>query len=148
MPSARQIAANRRNALRSSGPRTSMHGLSVGAHLITAEVERLASAIIGDRESATREQALAIAESELMLMRVRTLRTMIFEQMLTKVRADNNQEPDKRIHELDQHGRAASGMSAPRLLLIDQLKRLERYDRRSFSRRQRAIQRLEDLKAG
>jgi hypothetical protein len=51
--------------------------------LPAAEVDRLATAIGGENaDAAQREQALIIAESELTLLRVRAVRTRIFEQML------------------------------------------------------------------
>jgi hypothetical protein len=49
---------------------------------LPAEVDRLATAIGGENaDAAQREQALIIAESELTLLRVRAVRTRIFEQM-------------------------------------------------------------------
>ena len=97
MASDRKIAANRRNARRSSGPRTVAGKLTVSRNAlrhglaaatirdlgIAAEVDRLATAIGSENADAVqREQALIIAESEITLLRVRTIRTRIFEQML------------------------------------------------------------------
>jgi hypothetical protein len=129
MTSDRKIAANRRNARRSSGPRTTAgklevsrnalrHGLAAMTHLnpgIAPELNRLATAIVGEHaDPAAREQALMVAESELTLLRVRALRTKIFEQILP----------------------------APGSSQLDQLTKLERYERRALSRRQQAIQRI------
>jgi hypothetical protein len=132
MSSARQIAANRRNAQRSSGPRTAAgkkkvgdnalrHGLAAAASRdpnIDTQINRLAKAIAKEARDATqREQASVIAESEIMLLRVRAARINIFEQVL-------------------------SGMGAEGVIGRSQLKqmnRLERYERRALSRRQRAI---------
>src|SRR5262249_35903780 len=97
MTSERKIAANRRNAQRSSGPRTVRgklrvsrnalrHGLAAATLRdvgIAAELDCLATAIgCEDADAGQREQALIIAESELTLLRVRAVRTNIFEQML------------------------------------------------------------------
>src|SRR6478735_3100749 len=96
-----KIAANRRNSRRSSGPRTAQgklrvsrnalrHGLAVVAHrapAMAAELDRLATAVGGEHaDAAAREQALIIAESELTLLRVRAVRTNIFEQVLLATR--------------------------------------------------------------
>jgi hypothetical protein len=132
MSSARQIAANRRNAQRSSGPRTAAgkkkvgdnalrHGLAAAALRdpeIDSQIERLAKALVREARDATpREQALVIAESEITLLRVRAARINIFEQVLS--------------------GMGAEGVIGQSQL--EQLERLERYERRALSRRQRAI---------
>lgn len=123
-----------RNALR--------HGLAVIAHrapAVDTELDRVATAIGGEyADPAQRERALIIAETELTLLRVRAMRTNIFEQMLLAAGAEDVGEPSEPLQ--------------PRLrtrtLLethVEQLRRLERYERRAFSRRQCAIRRLLDL---
>src|SRR5262249_1047740 len=112
MASDRKIAANRRNSLRSSGPRTVAgklavsrnalrHGLAAAIprdQAIDAEVECLATAIRGENaDAAQREQALIIAESELTLLRVRALRTSIFEQMLLVTAAAGAQQSSEQL---------------------------------------------------
>ena len=138
MASDRKSAANRRNSRRSSGPRTVAgklkvsrnalrHGLAAATLRdsgIAAEVDRLATAIGGENaDAAQREQALIIAENEITLLRVRTVRTKIFEQLLAATGA-----------ELGRGGAGGIGSSH-----FEQLRRLERYERRAFSRRQSAI---------
>ncbi len=132
MSSARQIAANRRNAQRSSGPRTAAgkkkvggnalrHGLAAAASRdpnIDSQIKRLAKAIAKEARDATqREQASVIAESEITLLRVRAARINIFEQVLSGIGTEG-----------------VIGRSQ-----LEQLNRLERYERRALSRRQRAI---------
>jgi hypothetical protein len=151
MTSATKIAANRRNARRSSGPRTAAgkqtvsrnalrHGLSALPHRtpeIAAELDRLANIVAGeDADPAQREQALIIAESELSLLRVRAVRTNILEQM----RATAAEEGGSRG---DQANAVLPGVIGGAYL--DQLRRLERYERRAFSKRQAAIRRLLDV---
>src|SRR6476660_2470049 len=112
MASDRKIAANRRNSRRSSGPRTVAGKLTVSRNAlrhglaaaiprdpaIDGEVDRLATAIGGENADASqREQALIIAESELTLLRVRALRTSIFEQMSLVTAAADAQEPSKHM---------------------------------------------------
>jgi len=97
MASNRQIAANRRNAGRSTGPRTSAgkkraarnadrHGL--GATLISGaehekRVERLARKIAGNaRHPLILECARAAAEAELQLARVRRAKVILTERIM------------------------------------------------------------------
>src|SRR6516165_2777813 len=153
MASDRKIAANRRNSRRSSGPRTVAGKLKVGRNAlrhglaaatlrdsgIAAEVDRLATAIGGENAAAAqREQALVVAESELTLLRVRAVKTSIFEQMLLATGARDTQEPSEQLIERRRVG--VIGRSH-----VEQLRRLERYERRAFSRRQSAIRRLLDV---
>src|SRR5262249_24689097 len=153
MASDRKIAANWRNSRRSSGPRrvegkltvsrnALRHGLAASIPrdpAIAGEVDRLATAIGGENaDAAQREQALVISESELTLLRVRALRTSIFEQMLLVTAAAGAQEPSERL--LRRQGAGEIGRSP-----FEQLRRLERYERRALSRRQSAIRKLLDV---
>jgi hypothetical protein len=155
MASDRKSAANRRNSRRSSGPRTVAgklkvsrnalrHGLAAATLRdsgIAAEVDRLATAIGGENaDAAQREQALIIAESQLTLLRVRAVRTSIFEQMLVATGAADTQEPSEQL--LGRQRAGVIGRSH-----FEQLRRLERYERRAFSRRQSAIRTLLDVQA-
>src|SRR5215469_16284655 len=150
MASDRKIAANRCNSRRSCGPRTVAGKLTVSRNAlrhglaaatlrdsgIAAEVDRLATAIGSENaDAAQREQALIIAESELTLLRVRAVKTSIFEQMLVATGAADTQEPSEQLI-----GRERVGVIARSH--VEQLRRLERYERRAFSRRQSAIRRL------
>ena len=97
----------------------------------------MATAIAGENADAVqREQALIIAESELSLLRVRAVRTNILEQM----RATAAEEGGSRG---DQANAVLPGVIGGAYL--DQLRRLERYERRAFSRRQGAIRKLLDV---
>jgi hypothetical protein len=148
MTSATKIAANRRNARRSSGPRTAAgkqtvsrnalrHGLSALPHRtpeIAAELDRWANIVAGeDADPVQREQALIIAESELLLLRVRAVRTNVLEQMLATEGSSRG----------DRANAVLPGVIGGACL--DQLRRLERYERRAFSKRQAAIRRLLDV---
>jgi hypothetical protein len=148
MASDRKIAAGRRNSRQSSGPRTVAGKLTVSRNAlrhglaaatlrdagIAAEVDRLATAIGGEHaDAAQREQALIIAESELSLLRVRGVRTNILEQML----ATEGSSRGDRVNAM------LPGVIGGAYL--DQLRRLERYERRAFSARQRAIRILLDV---
>src|SRR5262249_3675968 len=89
MTSQKKILTNRLNAKRSTGPRTSQgkarassnawrHGWAVGktvAFAVSADVERMAKAICGDHASpALYEQAVIIAECEMVLLKLRAAR--------------------------------------------------------------------------
>ena len=89
MTSERRLAANRKNAKRSTGPRTArgklrvrsnavQHGLATTAlrhPALAIEVQRIAKAICaGSKSQLQFDRALSIAESELMLTKVRSTR--------------------------------------------------------------------------
>jgi hypothetical protein len=95
MASERQIAANRRNARRSTGPRTSAgksrasrnayrHGLSVSVGASTPlapQLEKLARKIAGNAiDAITLEHAREIAQAELDLARVRGVKVALIER--------------------------------------------------------------------
>jgi hypothetical protein len=134
MTSDRKIAANRRNSQQSTGPRSVQakqrsrgnalrHGLravALRSPAISAEADRLATAISGkDADEAEREQALIIAESELILMQVRAARVDVIEQMVA-LTATPKPERDNQS-------------------CLEQLMRLDGYERRALSRRKRAL---------
>jgi hypothetical protein len=138
MTSEAKIAANRRNAQRSTGPRTALaksrvrrnalkHGLAalvVGDRGVATEVERVAAATWGAADCLEREQALIVAEAQITLKRVRRARAHIMEQMA----ASATQDPNTR-----------DSASMVGVSYLDQLLRLERYERRALARRKRAM---------
>jgi len=96
--SARRLAANRANAKRSTGPKTARgkaearrnalrHGLAAVSLLnaaVSKQIEVIANAICGpDAPPLLREQALAIAENEVMVLQVRAARIRATERMRT-----------------------------------------------------------------
>ena len=94
MATERQIAANRRNAVKSTGPRSSAgkrrarrnsyrHGLSVGAAGQCAEqVERLARKIAGaGADAMVLEQARSVAQAQLDLTQIRRMRASLIQRM-------------------------------------------------------------------
>ena len=109
--------------------------------IATTEVDRLATAICGkDADLADREQALIIAESELVLLRVRAARVHVIEQM---VPFTATQEPDvTRCASVSVH-EATNDLSC-----LNQLMTLEGYERRAVSRRERALRSLFPMIAG
>ena len=95
MTGARQIAANRRNASRSTGPRSThgksrsarnamKHGLSLSVlqdPVLAPEVARLAAEISGGNNELL-ELAVPIAEAQVLLLRARRVRTELINQAL------------------------------------------------------------------
>lgn len=131
MVSDKQIAANRRNAKKSTGPTTESgkrrsrrnavrHGLAICADrdpLLRGDVERLAQIISSARnEPQITWLAHDAAVAQIDLLRIRKIRASIFEAFY---RSDQSAKNVEQLHE--------------------QLKKLDRYERRAFSRRQRAL---------
>ena len=129
MTSAKQIAANRRNASRSTGPVTAQgkdrasrnalrHGLSVPvcrASAVAADIGEFALQLVGDAASRTEiDLARAVAEAQLELVRIHYEKQLVL----------------------------TSSVSSPE---INAIKRLDRYERRAKSRRKRALSGLSKL---
>jgi hypothetical protein len=132
MTSERQIAANRKNAKKSTGPRSDAgravsrhnarrHGLATGIGCDPAfrdDIEKLARLLSrAGGKVKVGEFAREAAEAHLEVLRIRRFRAELY----------------ARMHFLG----AASSESL--LELGEQLERLERYERRAFSRRKRAF---------
>ncbi|HEY1363980.1 MAG TPA: hypothetical protein VGF60_17200 [Xanthobacteraceae bacterium] len=130
MTSAARIAANRRNALRSSGPRSTAgkarsaqnsrrHGLTaaVADPDWSQEVSDFAQAIAGSAPGPQRwELACRIAAAQVDVARARTARCLLYPELF----------------------RDAGGV--PRLAALD------RYERRAFSRRRAGLSEFEELR--
>jgi hypothetical protein len=130
--SKRQIGANQTNAQKSTGPRSKAgkeassrnalrHGLAISIGSDPAfrdDIEKLAIALSGSEKTQNLYGiAREAAEATLELSRIRKLRTSLFE----KLHATGPLDPD-RLAELNTN-----------------LAKLERYERRAFSRRKHAL---------
>jgi hypothetical protein len=133
MPSERKIAANRSNAQKSTGPRSKAgrqrrnalrHGLAIGIRTDPAysdDIEQLAKIISRARGMQhVSDIARDAAEAELDLTRIRKIRASLFETIYFADTADPDRLAD----------------------LNDKLNKLERYERRAYSRRNRALRGL------
>ena len=130
MSSDRQILANQNNAKKSTGPRSQVgrevsrrnahrHGLAIEIGSDPAfqdDIEKLSQTLSSDAQFAP-AHARETAEAEIDLMRIRKVRARLFE---TYYFTDN--APSEGL-----------------LKLNEKLAKLERYERRAFSRRKRAM---------
>jgi hypothetical protein len=132
MPSLRQIEANRNNAKKSTGPRSvagreavrrnaRRHGLAVaigGDPAFHEDVEKLAKALsLASGAQQVSEHAREAAEAELDLKRIRKVRAFLFEKLYFADTAAPDGITDLNV----------------------KLAKLERYERRAFSKRKRAL---------
>jgi hypothetical protein len=136
VPSDRQIAANRNNAKKSTGPRSDAgleasrrnarrHGLAIAIGTDPAfqdEIEKLAKTLSLSRGvQHVDERAREAAEAELDLLRIRKVRAWVLERLYF----------------------AGNGATSSNLAEVnDKLAKLERYERRAFSRRKRALREM------
>ena len=131
MASERQIAANRRTAKKSSGPRSAdgkarsrrnalCHGLSIASRAIPAfqqDVMLLARALSPAGEDIG-DAALIAADGEIDLLRIRKYRAALIEE-----------------------SRGRAGLVS--IDLANKLDKLERYERRAFARRNKALRAID-----
>jgi hypothetical protein len=131
MASEKQIAANRKNAEKSTGPKTESgkrksrsnavrHRLAIGADrdpTLRENVEKLAGILSSARNEAQITQfAQDAAVAQIDLLRIRKIRASFFEAFYKN---------DQSAEDVEQ--------------LSEQLRKLDRYERRAFSRRRRAL---------
>src|SRR5262245_35747297 len=115
----RQVAANRRNAQRSTGPRTAAakartarnarrHGLAIPLARDPAacvESERLAAALVGRSVTPARlEQARVAAEAELELRRVRAYRKALLDRKAAELAVHRPAHADQHAAPADLGG--------------------------------------------
>jgi hypothetical protein len=165
MTSETKRAGNRRNAARSTGPKSAAgkkrasqnalrHGLAIPLRqdaAARAEIERIAKLICGDGASGLEhELALIRAESEILLQRARMARVAIIERAMNAAHVRPGQGQTR------AHGRGAGTDASATAASTDiqalrqealrealpQLVRLERYARPAFIRADRAARRL------
>ena len=130
MATEKQIAANRTNALRSTGPKTAAgrarsgrnafrHGLSLTMEMdadVSVKIDALVAAFAGDNPDYNRQLALTeIAQAQLELLRIRKVRA----HMLAGAKLE---EGDPKV--------------------LQRLRALDRYERLAHSRRRRAFREL------
>ena len=142
MTSAAKIEANRRNAQRSTGPRSKAgkarvarnafkHGLSVaiGADDFHAERDELVQAFEGQFDSAKNSEAFSrLVEGQIELQRVRRSKAELLNRAATRLKASYS--------DIEECVAVGFGQNAKLLLASD------RYERRALSKRRRALRKL------
>jgi hypothetical protein len=170
MTSTKKITANRANARKSTGPRTLRgkasasrnalrHGLAtiqLPELEVSSRIKRIAKKIVGDNAGpAQYEQAVIIAESEIMLLNVRAASVAIVKLHgsagPTAIDPVNSIVAElgggaKVVSEKGMPNHSFDDLDATRRALPELMK-LERYERRAMARRRRAIRRLMVLRA-
>jgi hypothetical protein len=175
MTSRARIASNRSNGRKSRGPRTAAgksrssvnalrHGLAAITHRDSAlppKIECIAKTLCGDDPNPLLlEQALIIAENEVMLQRVRAARVAAIEQRLQdthkKVEIDRPVERNSaqvQARETTHDARQPDAIELKNELAamwdaMPELDRLERFERRAWLHRKRAIRNFMEIKFG
>lgn len=161
MTNERQTSANRRNARKSTGPRSSAgknwasrnayrHGLtSTMSGAYAKEREKLARKIVGDSEDPVLlERARAVAEAELELARVRRAKVATIARMFAFEGLDAGSGAGTKP--LDPSATRAMPATEPHRSAealrraIPELVKLDRYERRASARRDRAVRGIAD----
>jgi hypothetical protein len=153
MTSQKKIESNRRNGRKGRRPRSTKsrsrlnahkHGLSLpimANHELQAEALKLAHAIAGEgADNALLEQALSIAECELDLQRVQEAR---------RVTLEHEMRHEKGAAAVDKFSRYSAEQQfcfGAYVRAMPTLKQIERYERRVYSRRDKAMVRLHGQK--
>jgi hypothetical protein len=157
MASERQIAANRRNARKSTGPRSGAgrnrasrnayrHGLTLNITSTAAfakQLDKLARKIAGNTDDAiTLERAREIAQAELELARVRRAKVALIERasafgeldppQLTVAQMPIDSSATMPSQEPDRSAEAVRRV-------LPELRKLDRYERRAAAQRDRAV---------
>ncbi len=139
MATDRQIAANRRNGALSRGPKTAAgkarssrnavkHGLAIPItrdHATARKVRRAARQMAPSAVGDSIRNAQIAAEANFELARVRAA----FEAVVARM-------------SISHRSNAGSGKSAAPIRTLAELDKLDRYERRAFSRRRRALRDL------
>jgi len=166
MASDKQIAANRRNAMRSTGPRTRSgkarsranslrHGLLSKVLVDPAlanETDQLARRIAQEHDKPDDcFESRTIAEAELIILSARAVRAQLLDTTSSELAPDTKAD-DGRHSEQGSRGGGASveerDLALACLRSLPTLSRIDKYERIAVLRRQRAIRKLCSASSG
>ena len=158
MASDKQIAANRRNAMRSTGPRTRSgkarsranslrHGLLSKVLVDPAlanETDQLARRIAQEHGKPDDcFESRTIAEAELIILSARAVRAQLLDTTSSELAPDTKAADGRHSEEGSRGGKVASrDLALAYLRLLPTLLRIDKYERIAVSRRQRAVRKL------
>jgi hypothetical protein len=162
MASERQIAANRRNAQKSTGPKTASgrkrssknayrHGLSLPMSNVgsEAQLKDLSRQLAGDVFSAEiLAQAERAADAHLDLERVRRAKTAMIERALMKTQGGSPQQPELLDSSALPGGNEENEQRFVNAVrhILPELTKICRYEKRAAGRRDRAIHKIASIK--
>ena len=171
--SERKSAATRRNSLKSTGPRSAIgkgnsrrnafkHGLAVpivNDPAFSAEIDETASTLMFGCGGQELRAARTVAEAQLEFLRVNTCRATRVAARLAGIPVQTPAVSNERCDASDQGGVGEFGADETALMysaalvqgmleLLPELKKLDRYEQRAFSRRSRAIVALTRIQRG
>lgn len=147
MTSAAKIEANRRNATKSTGPRSAagkarirknalQHGLSVPANYSAEDIEGVAVELARDSiDPAEQDLAMHAGEAHLELLRVRQTKVGLINGAVRRLGRDED------VQLLEQGERTSLAFAQ----IAKVIAALDRYERRALARRNRALRKLRKL---
>lgn len=157
MASERQVAANRRNAQKSTGPKTALgkkrssknayrHGLSLPMSNIGSQeqLKEFIDIFAGDTSNLLLGWAERAADARADLLRVRKAKSAMFERALIQTKGDNFE--CSRPPLVCNQGEEQQFLDAI-LHILPELVRISRYEKRAASREARAIHKLASRKS-
>ena len=162
MASERQIAANRRNAQKSTGPTSASgkkrisknayrHGLSLPMCHVGSQLKDLARQFAGDATDAEiLELAERAADAQTDLVRVRRATTAMLERALMQTQGANLPQPE--VLDSSRPLRGGNEEEEQRFVnavrhILPELTKIFRYEKRAAARRDRAVQKIASMKA-
>ena len=149
MPSEKQLAANQRNALKSTGPRSRAgkmrasknslrHGLAAGqvpSH-VRDQVERIARDLLQNDDGLAAADAREIAKSEVILRAVRKAKTALLDQIWD---VSAPAMVDRQGRKWGENPRLQQGTTDKIGAALAKIERLNRYEQEARVRRNRAL---------
>ena len=161
MASDKQIAANRRNAMRSTGPRTRSgkarsranslrHGLLSKVLVdpaLVAETDQMARRIAQEHGKPDDcFESRTIAEAELIILSARAVRVQLLDTTSSELALDTKADDGRHSEEGSRRGEVASAeerdLALAYLRSLPTLSRIDKYERIAVLRRQRAVRKL------